>query len=152
MDLRTGLSVTAIAVALAIVPVLGMDVAQVPRDVSIAAVSDGDGYLGTVVHNPQLCLLQDDKDGAITVHHNYTSGVDQDVVASESTETFEITNPDPLLSADESHTFKIKNTNVLGSTGIYSIDVTLNTTVEDGGQRIGFATMTRTVTTEVLSC
>lgn len=152
MDLNPVVSVAAIVAAVAIAPVLGSDLVDLERRQDVQVVADDRAYGSVVTYAAEICLTLDDSDTVLDVTHNYTASAMLDVNATTNSDLFAIVDPTATLAQGETASFQLEATSLLDSTGLFTIDVTVDMRPTDAGTAEGVWTLTREVTTEVVLC
>lgn len=151
MDLTPVASVAAIVAALAIAPVLGSGLVDLERTQQADVVADDDAYGSVETYTATLCLLLDDSETVIDVTHNYTSSATLFVEVTTPSDLFAIAGSTATLAQGETASFEVEGTSLLGSTGLFTIDLHVDIRPRDGADR-GVWTMTREAQVEVLLC
>lgn len=141
----------ALGLALSLVPVLGFSTGEAPRDTHADVVGDQDAF--TSVETQQVTLNSSNNyvADALTVTHRYVSGttLQVDVNNTASSPRFVFVNDTFTLSAGESHTVQVEDTDLLHPTGTYSVDAEIEATVREDGANVGFQRAEATVSVTV---
>lgn len=101
-----------LGVAIALVPVYGFSDGQAPRPTTTPIVDDASSFIGIAVHEPTLNASNGYEADALTITHNLPAGtvLDTQVSNTDPDPRFVFTDNEFTLSAGESHTVKIQDT------------------------------------------
>lgn len=152
MDLKTVASAVAVVAALSIAPILASDLAGIDRTLQADVVEDDAAYGSVATYAVQVCLTLDDTDAVLDVTHNYTASASLDVNATTASDLFAIVDPSATLTQGETRTFDLEATGLLDSTGLFTIDVTVDMEPATPGADHGTWTLTREIAVEVVLC